>query len=257
MTEMPKGKLVPDPAGPRKGRSKAELRIEFDPLADDPLAMDGAGDAAAPDAGTPDAGTLDTAALDTMADDVGTPGTTAWETDSTHPRRGRVGAPPQGSPPFPEALADGSPESPQAAPRADRRAHAAPAPSADDLPALPQDDPGQPPHPAAPFPAEDPPVLVAPDRKARQQAAAAAAERLGLPPTLARIDVTVTVEVGRTRMTLSEIASVTPGELVELDRMTEEPVDVLVNGRLFARGEIVAIGAAFGVRLTELAGDGA
>lgn len=93
------------------------------------------------------------------------------------------------------------------------------------------------------------------DRKARQRAADAAANRLGLSPTLARIEVTVTVEVGRTRMTLSEIASVSPGELVALDRMTDEPVDVLVNGRLFARGEIVALGTSFGVRLVELAGD--
>jgi flagellar motor switch protein FliN/FliY len=107
---------------------------------------------------------------------------------------------------------------------------------------------------AAPPPPDDEPLLLI-HRKARQRAADAAAERLGLSPTLARIDVTVTVEIGRTRMTLSELASVTPGELVALDRMTEEPVDVLVNGRLFARGEVVALGAAFGVRLLDLAGE--
>lgn len=80
----------------------------------------------------------------------------------------------------------------------------------------------------------------------------AAARALGIPVPLAKIEVTVSVEVGRTRLSLADLVSVEPGELVALDRMTSAPVDVLVNGKPFARGEIVAIGERFGVRLTEL-----
>ncbi|WP_448581897.1 FliM/FliN family flagellar motor switch protein [Thermaurantiacus sp.] len=87
---------------------------------------------------------------------------------------------------------------------------------------------------------------------ARQADPADAARALGIPLPLAKIEVTVSVEVGRTRLRLADLVSVAPGELVALDRMTNAPVDILVNGKLFARGEIVAIGERFGVRLTEL-----
>ncbi|MFQ3596586.1 MAG: flagellar motor switch protein FliN, partial [Sphingomonadaceae bacterium] len=85
---------------------------------------------------------------------------------------------------------------------------------------------------------------------------AAAARLMGIPTPLARIEVTVAVEVGRTRMPLAELVSVEPGALVSLDRMADSPVDILVNGKPFARGEIVAIGEQFGVRITDLCDPG-
>lgn len=91
-------------------------------------------------------------------------------------------------------------------------------------------------------------------RANRQAEAMAAARAAGVPPALARIEVTLTVEVGRRRMPLAEILSSEAGEVIALDRLTDEPVDILVNGKPFARGEIVAVGDSFGVRLVALAG---
>jgi flagellar motor switch protein FliN/FliY len=74
---------------------------------------------------------------------------------------------------------------------------------------------------------------------------------------LARLtDVTVelTVEVGRTRMLLGETMSLGPGSVVTLDRQADKPVDLLVNGRPIARGEVVVIDEQFGLRITEVVG---
>jgi len=62
----------------------------------------------------------------------------------------------------------------------------------------------------------------------------------------------VTVELGRTRRLIKEILTMTPGTVVELDRQAGEPVDILVNGRLLARGEVVVIDENFGVRISEI-----
>lgn len=66
------------------------------------------------------------------------------------------------------------------------------------------------------------------------------------------IPVRVTVELGRTRKTIGEVLSMGPGSVVELNKMAGEPVDVLVNGKLIARGEVVVIDESFGVRVTEI-----
>ena len=66
------------------------------------------------------------------------------------------------------------------------------------------------------------------------------------------IPVRVTVELGRTRKNISEILSMQAGSIIELDRMAGESVDVLVNGKLIARGEVVVIDENFGVRVTEI-----
>ncbi len=68
-------------------------------------------------------------------------------------------------------------------------------------------------------------------------------------------DVTVelTVEVGRTRMTLGQALSLGPGSVVTLDRLADKPVDLLVNGKPIARGEVVVIDEEFGLRITEVA----
>ena len=66
------------------------------------------------------------------------------------------------------------------------------------------------------------------------------------------IPVRVTVELGRTRKTVGEVLSFAPGSVIELDKMAGEPVDVLVNGKLIAKGEVVVIDENFGVRVTEI-----
>ncbi len=74
---------------------------------------------------------------------------------------------------------------------------------------------------------------------------------------LAAVPIDLSVEVGRTRMTVGDTLELREGSVITLDRMADEPVDVLVNGTPIARGEIVVIDEQFGLRLTEiLAEDG-
>lgn len=62
----------------------------------------------------------------------------------------------------------------------------------------------------------------------------------------------VTVELGRTNKSISEILDFAPGTIIELDRIAGEPIDVLVNGKFVAKGEVVVIEESFGVRVTEI-----
>ena len=62
----------------------------------------------------------------------------------------------------------------------------------------------------------------------------------------------VTVQLGSTRMTVRELLALAPGSVVELDRAAGSPVDVLVNGTLLARGEVVVVDEKFGVRVMEV-----
>lgn len=62
----------------------------------------------------------------------------------------------------------------------------------------------------------------------------------------------VTVELGRTRMLIKEILDLGPGSIVELDKLAGEPVDILVNNKLIAKGEVVVIDESFGVRITDI-----
>jgi flagellar motor switch protein FliN len=71
---------------------------------------------------------------------------------------------------------------------------------------------------------------------------------------LTEVTVELTVEVGRTRMHLGEAMSLGPGSVVTLDRLADKPVDLLVNGRPIARGEVVVIDEQFGLRITEVVG---
>jgi flagellar motor switch protein FliN/FliY len=66
------------------------------------------------------------------------------------------------------------------------------------------------------------------------------------------IPVRITVELGRTRKTIGEVLALGPGSVVELNKMAGEAVDVLVNGKLIARGEVVVIDESFGIRVTEV-----
>lgn len=64
----------------------------------------------------------------------------------------------------------------------------------------------------------------------------------------------VTVELGRTRKLIREILELGPGSVIELDKLAGEPVDILANGKLIAKGEVVVIDENFGVRITEIIG---
>ncbi|WP_298193351.1 flagellar motor switch protein FliN [Novosphingobium sp.] len=68
------------------------------------------------------------------------------------------------------------------------------------------------------------------------------------------VDVRLTVELGRTEMKLKDVLSLTEESVVTLDRLTDELLDVMVNGKLIARGEVVAQGERFGLRIVELVG---
>ncbi len=63
----------------------------------------------------------------------------------------------------------------------------------------------------------------------------------------------VTVELGRTRKTIKDVLELTNGSIVELDKLAGEPVDIQVNGKFLAKGEVVVIDENFGVRITEIA----
>jgi len=65
----------------------------------------------------------------------------------------------------------------------------------------------------------------------------------------------VTVELGRTKKKIREILEFTPGTIVELDKIAGEPIDVMVNGKFVAKGEVVVIDENFGIRITEITGN--
>ena len=69
---------------------------------------------------------------------------------------------------------------------------------------------------------------------------------------LMNVPVQVTVQLGNTRMNLSELMQFGPGSLLTLDRQAHEPCDILVNGRVIARGEVVTVGDQYGVRISEI-----
>ena len=109
--------------------------------------------------------------------------------------------------------------------------------------------------------AEQPEAEVAAD----QAAAAAAAEFDSLEDTSAGpaseeenldvildIPVTVSMEIGRTNISIRNLLQLNQGSVVELDRLAGEPMDVLVNGTLVAHGEVVVVNEKFGIRLTDV-----
>lgn len=62
----------------------------------------------------------------------------------------------------------------------------------------------------------------------------------------------ISVELGRSRMSIQELLNLGPGSVVELDKVAGEPLDILVNQRLVARGEAVVVNDKFGVRITDI-----
>jgi flagellar motor switch protein FliN/FliY len=69
---------------------------------------------------------------------------------------------------------------------------------------------------------------------------------------LADVSMTVTVELGRTNVRVRDLLSLTQGSVVELDQAAGSPVDILVNGTVIARGDVVVVDDELGVRITEI-----
>jgi flagellar motor switch protein FliN/FliY len=86
---------------------------------------------------------------------------------------------------------------------------------------------------------------------ARGANAAVAARSWGIE-MLRDVEMEVTCELGRTRMTVRQLLALAPGDVVELDRLAGSPADLLVNGTLLARGEVVVVDESFGLRITEI-----
>ncbi len=66
------------------------------------------------------------------------------------------------------------------------------------------------------------------------------------------IPLDVCVEIGRTKMQIKDLLQLGQGSVIELDKLAGEPVEVLINGKLIARGEVVVVNEKFGVRLTDI-----
>ncbi|MCL7752013.1 flagellar motor switch protein FliN [Guyparkeria hydrothermalis] len=66
------------------------------------------------------------------------------------------------------------------------------------------------------------------------------------------VPVNISMEIGRTAINIRNLLQLNQGSIVELDRLAGEPLDVLVNGTLIARGEVVVINEKFGIRLTDV-----
>ena len=106
---------------------------------------------------------------------------------------------------------------------------------------------------AAPEPAEQP----APPAPAQEGGEASSeADALGMAALGSLVDVPLrlTVEVGATRMLVREVLQLNKGSVVPLDRMSGDPADILVNGRLVARGEVTMLDDSVAVRVVELVG---
>jgi flagellar motor switch protein FliN len=66
------------------------------------------------------------------------------------------------------------------------------------------------------------------------------------------IPVTISMEIGRTKISIRNLLQLNQGSVVELDRLAGEPLDVLVNGTLIAHGEVVVVNDKYGIRLTDV-----
>ncbi len=113
---------------------------------------------------------------------------------------------------------------------------------------------------------EDAPVIeLAPSASPREEPQLAPDPGASAPPTQADaqpspdnlqrmldVPLSLTVELGGTDLQLAEVLKLRPGSVVEIDRLPGEPIDLLVNGSLFAKGEVVVINDTFGYRITQL-----
>jgi flagellar motor switch protein FliN len=100
-------------------------------------------------------------------------------------------------------------------------------------------------------------AATATDQSARPGGTPRPLGEVATPKVLADVEMGVTAELGRCHMTVRELLSLTPGAVIDLDRAAGAPVDVLVNGTLIARGEVVVIDEEFGIRISEILSNGA
>lgn len=134
------------------------------------------------------------------------------------------------------------------------------APAATDTVAAKAPPPPPPPKPAArpaaaPPPPPPPPASRSGGLGTNFDAAAAASQSDNRPANLdvvLDIPVTLSMELGRTRLSIRELLALNQGNVVRLDRPAGEPLDILVNGCLVARGEVVVVNDRFGVRIVEI-----
>jgi flagellar motor switch protein FliN/FliY len=95
-------------------------------------------------------------------------------------------------------------------------------------------------------------VRVPPDAEMGAEGEATARDREGEFHYLRAVPLELTVELGRTKLTLGEVLELTPGEVVQLDKAAGEALDLRVNGVLFARGEAVLVNDRYGIRIRSL-----
>ena len=82
-----------------------------------------------------------------------------------------------------------------------------------------------------------------------ETAARASAENMRL---LKNIDVALTVEVGKAEIKIRDLLRLNEGSVIEMDRLASDPLDILANGTLIAKAEVVMVGERFGIRFTEI-----
>jgi flagellar motor switch protein FliN len=71
---------------------------------------------------------------------------------------------------------------------------------------------------------------------------------------LREVEVEITLEIGRKKMRIADVAKLGPGATLELDKQAGQPLELLVNGRLIGRGEAVVVGDRYAIRITEIVG---
>ncbi len=91
----------------------------------------------------------------------------------------------------------------------------------------------------------------APMQELRDDAAGPGSEDVNLDVIL-DIPVTISMEIGRTKINIRNLLQLNQGSVVELDRLAGEPLDVMVNGTLIAHGEVVVVNEKYGIRLTDV-----
>lgn len=155
-------------------------------------------------------------------------------------------------------------DEPEPAPAAAPEPEPAPAPAAAPEPApapAPQAAPQAAPPPMQQPQMAPPPMYAMPPQDyniapAQFQSFMAPPDLSGIAPEnidlIMDVPLEVTVELGRTSKSIKEILDFSPGTIIELDKLAGEPIDVLVNGKFVAKGEVVVIEESFGIRVTEI-----
>ena len=104
-------------------------------------------------------------------------------------------------------------------------------------------------------PLEDAVETVSPEQLETHEQPAASGTSAGAEinmDALLDIPVTLSVEIGRSKVPIKQLVSLSQGSVIELDREVSEPLDLLVNGKLMARGEVVVVDGRFGLRLIDI-----